>query len=148
MRPTSMCPTVSSLWNGMKYNRSDQLSYFFLRWINIFYDLDTDISSTCIALRHVRLAYKSYFFQSMNIIFLSQQISQRYFQPWLISQANRTHIIFPILGLGPSPVDREGPCQRRISKTNATWPNQAMDVHDFDIWYQQQHYATSEAYIC
>ena len=24
------------------------------------------------------------------------------------------HVVFPILGLGPSPDDREGPCLRRI----------------------------------
>lgn len=29
--------------------------------------------------------------------------------------------------------------------TNVTWPNQAIDVHDSDVWYE--HYATSEAYI-
>ena len=29
------------------------------------------------------------FFQSTNIIFLSQQISQQYFQPWLISQTSQ-----------------------------------------------------------
>jgi len=38
------------------------------------------------------LAYKPYFFQPTNNIFLSQQISQQYFQPWLISQANRAEI--------------------------------------------------------
>jgi len=35
---------------------------------------------------HVRLNYFSSTFQRTNNIFLSQQISQQYFQPWLISQ--------------------------------------------------------------
>jgi hypothetical protein len=39
----------------------------------------------------VRLSYNSYFstcFFSRNSVFLSQQISEQYFQPWLFSEAN------------------------------------------------------------
>ena len=36
----------------------------------------------------VCLAYKPYFFQPTNSIVLSNQISQQYFQPWLISQTS------------------------------------------------------------
>jgi hypothetical protein len=47
------------------------------------------------AMKHKSCLISRTFFQLTNIIFLSQQISEQYFRPWLFSQANRV------------PVDRE-----------------------------------------
>jgi hypothetical protein len=47
----------------------------------------------------VRLSYNPYFsacFFSWNNIFLSQQISEQYFQPWFFSEANGLSVAFTI----------------------------------------------------
>jgi hypothetical protein len=60
-------------------NYSDSVLNFFIYSCRV-----PEISSPC-SLELISLAYQPWY-----SVFLSQQISQQYFQSWLISQANRT----------------------------------------------------------
>ena len=46
--PTSVCPSVSIVWHGMKSNRSEQLSTFCYSKLIYFYNFDND-ACRCIA---------------------------------------------------------------------------------------------------